>query len=92
MVLPFCARLLAYNPIFPAYHTLPRTICQHDIDAEQLFQHRNERKWSMCENPQTPGFQFEAECVRLVDKLKCAWSPAAQPRVIPDEPPRNQES
>jgi hypothetical protein len=29
-------------------------------------------------NPRTPGFQYEAGCVRYIDDLKCDWSPAAQ--------------
>ena len=28
--------------------------------------------------PQTPGFEFEAECVRFIDDLKRRWSPVAQ--------------
>jgi hypothetical protein len=32
----------------------------------------------MYDNPQVPGFEREAECLRYVDDLKYAWSPAAQ--------------
>ena len=28
--------------------------------------------------PRTPGFQYEAECVRYIDEPKCDWSPTAQ--------------
>ena len=54
----------------PGIHTLSGTMCQHDFDGNRVFQHRNGRKWSMYENPQVPGFDFEAECVRFIDELK----------------------
>ncbi len=59
-------------------HTVSGTMCQHDFAGNRMFQHRNGRKWSLYANPQVPGFEREAECVRFVDELKCAWSPAAQ--------------
>jgi len=45
---------------------LPGVMCQHDFDDKRLFQHRNMRKWSFYNNPATPGFLHENQCVKLV--------------------------
>ena len=35
-------------------------MCQHDLDGERIFQHRNLHKWHLFEeNPWVPGFLFE---------------------------------
>ncbi len=75
-----CWRKLGQEYAMPSHgiHTLSGTMCQHDFQGNRVFQHRNGRKWSVGQNPQTPGFQFEAECVRFIGELKAAWSPAAQ--------------
>jgi len=75
-----CWRKLGQEYAMPSrgIHSLTGTMCQHDFDGNRVFQHRNGRKWSMGQNPQVPGFEREAECVRFIDELKYAWSPAAQ--------------
>ena len=75
-----CWRKLGHEYAMPTrgIHTLSGTMCQHDFEDHRLFQHRNGRKWSMYDNPQVPGFQFEVECIRFIDALKSTWSPAAQ--------------
>jgi hypothetical protein len=75
-----CWRKLGQEYAMPTrgIHTLSGTMCQHDFQGNRVFQHRNGRKWSMRQNPQVPGFEREATCVRFIDELKYAWSPAAQ--------------
>jgi hypothetical protein len=75
-----CWRKLGQEYAMPSrgIHTLAGTMCQHDFEDHRLFQHRNGRKWSLYDNPQVPGFQFEAECLRYIAELKNVWSPAAQ--------------
>ncbi len=44
-------------------HTLPATMCQHDLAGRRLFQHRNMAKWSLVGNRRIPGFLFEDDCL-----------------------------
>ena len=64
---------------------LPGVMCQHDFDGKRLFQHRNMRKWSFYNNPCTPGFLHEDQCVTLVNELKYIWSPASQELATADD-------
>lgn len=58
-------------------HSLPGTMCQHDLDGERVFQHRNMRKWRLFTNERVPGFMHESECIELIAELARTWSPAA---------------
>lgn len=50
-------------------------MCQHDLDGERIFQHRNLLKWQLFgENPWVPGFLFEGECREFLVELKRSWS------------------
>lgn len=49
-------------------------MCQHDLDGERLFQHRNLLKWELfAENPWVPGFLFEGECREYLAQLRASW-------------------
>jgi hypothetical protein len=66
-----------------AIDALPGVMCQHDFEGNRVFQHRNMRKWSFYHNPRTFRFQYEDDCLQLVEELKAKWSPAAQ--TLPSE-------
>lgn len=49
-------------------------MCQHDLDGERIFQHRNALKWDLFrENPWVPGFLFEGEVREFLSELKANW-------------------
>ena len=49
-------------------------MCQHDLDGERIFQHRNMLKWELfAENPWVPGFLFEGECREFLAELRAKW-------------------
>lgn len=49
-------------------------MCQHDLDGERIFQHRNLLKWELFrENPLVPGFFFEGEAREFLAELKANW-------------------
>ena len=52
---------------------LPGVMCQHDFDGRRIFQHRNLRKWSLHENPRTPGFLYEDLCLKFIEELRDNW-------------------
>jgi hypothetical protein len=56
--------------IFP----LESTMCQHDFDDRRIFQHRNMAKWQIRGNRRVEGFEFEEDCVKLVEMLAPLWS------------------
>ena len=45
-------------------------ILQHDIQDNQLFQHRVEHKWSLEGNRRMGDFWFEEECLSMIDNLR----------------------
>lgn len=50
-------------------------MCQHDLDGERIFQHRNLLKWQLFgENPWVPGFLFEGECREFLAELRSVWN------------------
>lgn len=50
-------------------------MCQHDLDDERIFQHRNMFKWHLFgTNPWVPGFLFEGECRGFLAELKTKWN------------------
>ena len=50
-------------------------MCQHDLDGERIFQHRNMLKWELfAENPWVPGFLFEGECREFLAELRAKWN------------------
>lgn len=56
-------------------HSLTGTMCQHDFDGNRIFQHRNMRKWTaQGNNERIRDFQFEAECLEFLSKLRDVWS------------------
>lgn len=55
-------------------HTLPGTMCQHDLEGNRLFQHRNTDKWNLfLRNKVVADFRHEAECRRFVAELQSRW-------------------
>ncbi len=55
-------------------HSLAGTMCQHDFDGRRIFQHRNMRKWTLNgDNPRTPGFILEEECLSYLEQLREKW-------------------
>lgn len=50
-------------------------MCQHDLDGERIFQHRNLLKWQLFgENPRVPGYFFEGECREYLAELRSHWN------------------
>lgn len=50
-------------------------MCQHDLDNERIFQHRNMLKWHLFRpNPWVPGFLFEGECREFLTELRSKWN------------------
>lgn len=50
-------------------------MCQHDLEGERIFQHRNLLKWQLFEeNPWVPGFLFEGECREFLAELRAKWN------------------
>lgn len=42
-------------------------MCQHDLQGNRLFQHRNIAKWSLYgQNPRIPDFWYEEECLQAL--------------------------
>jgi hypothetical protein len=64
---------------------LPGVMCQHDFEGNRIFQHRNMRKWTFYDNPQTKGFLYENECREYINELKHVWSPAADLPATPED-------
>lgn len=49
-------------------------MCQHDLNGEVIFQHRNIRKWSLSDgNPVIPGFMYEDLGFKFLVKLGKSW-------------------
>jgi hypothetical protein len=69
------------EPLMP----LDGVMCQHDLDGDRIFQHRNMRKWTLNDNPETPGFQYEADCFELIKELRRYWSPACEEPASDDD-------
>ncbi len=60
---------------FPGNPDSIAAMCQHDLDGNWLFQHRNMAKWSLLgENPRIPGFMFEPECRAFLKELRGLWN------------------
>lgn len=60
-------------PPFPV-QPLEGTMCQHEFQGRILFQHRNQRKWSLHGlNSPVPGFQFEQDCLKHLQSLRAVW-------------------
>ena len=58
-------------------------MCQHDLDGERVFQHRNMDKWELFgENPWVPGFLFEGERREFLAELRAEWNGRAGVRAI----------
>ena len=50
-------------------------LLQHDLDGEQLFQHRNQAKWVLRgENPVDVSFQHGQACLAALTELAGRWS------------------
>lgn len=50
-------------------------MCQHDLEGERIFQHRNLLKWQLYgDNPRVPGYFFEAESREYIDELRTLWN------------------
>ena len=61
-------------------------MCQHDMDGDRVFQHRNMYKWTLYgENPRIPGFLHEADCRRFRDDLRKSWSGRIGPAKSPSQ-------
>jgi hypothetical protein len=55
-----------------------RTMCQHDLDGQRVFQHHNTRKWSLTNAfEHVPSFLLEPEIRAWLDELRTLYSPAA---------------
>lgn len=60
-------------------------MCQHDLEGERIFQHRNLFKWQFHgENPMVPGFLFEGECRELLEDLRAQWDGRIDNAPLPD--------
>ena len=72
---------LAFRRLRTAYRLGPHPpemfqggMYQHDWEGRRLFQHRTLSKWTlMPHNPHIPGFQFEAECLADLERLRRRW-------------------
>ncbi len=51
-------------------HTIEHTMCQHDLEGNIIFQHRNMDKWSLKGNKTVRNFQHEEKCFEFRDQLK----------------------
>ena len=60
-------------------------MCQHDFQGRRIFQHRNMRKWTFYNNPDTEGFMYEQQCRDFIEELKRIWSPASQELATADD-------
>jgi hypothetical protein len=50
-------------------------MCQHDLEGERIFQHRNLLKWQLYgDNPRVPGYFFEGESRDYLDELRSRWN------------------
>jgi len=50
-------------------------MCQHDLQGNRLFQHRNMDKWKLDgTNKSVPGFLFDSECREYIAELRSNWS------------------
>jgi hypothetical protein len=70
-------RKLGLDYAMPArgIHSLPATMCQHDLSGERIFQHRNFDKWrTWGGNRRIPGFQHEARCFEFLAELRSMWN------------------
>ncbi len=55
-------------------HRLRGTMCQHDLDGNRLFQHRNLLKWRLFgPNRKVRGFRLESRCRRFLEELESRW-------------------
>jgi FkbM family methyltransferase len=65
---------IAYSMIPYPIRPLLGTMCQHNFEGEVLFQHRNMKKWRFFgRNENVPGFVYEKECFKYIEKLKEVW-------------------
>lgn len=53
---------------------LKDALCQHDFEGRQVFQHRNQNKWSLFDRNKTiSGFVHEEQCRKYLAELRAAW-------------------
>lgn len=63
-----------YTMVSTPIHRLSGTMCQHDLEGNRLFQHRNLAKWQVFgRNRQVRGFRLEKSCLKLLKELEGRW-------------------
>jgi len=64
-------RILGTPYVMPwrGIHSLPGTMCQHDLAGQRLFQHRNGHKWKLHDNMRVPEFINEERCLQHLREL-----------------------
>jgi hypothetical protein len=54
---------------------LDGTMCQHDFNANRIFQHRHRAKWSLTgPNRRVAGFHHEETCRQYLRELRQRWT------------------
>lgn len=51
-----------------------RVMCQHDLDGNIIFQHRNMDKWNLAGNLHIKNFVHEDKCFKYLNELNSIWS------------------
>lgn len=63
-----------------------RTMCQHDLGDNRIFQHHNMRKWSLYDEWENlPDLMLADEIQSWLAELREVWSPAANGFLSPDD-------
>ena len=74
----------AYRMVPTPIHPLAGTMCQHDFEAQRLFQHRNRDKWDplLCSR-RIEDFWFEQDCRDYVKQLLANWNGGVDAKHFP---------
>jgi FkbM family methyltransferase len=56
-------------------------MCQHDLQGNRLFQHRNSHKWkAFAPNKRVKGFLYEKLCLEFLHELRKKWDGTVHPK------------
>lgn len=63
-----------YTMVPTPIRSLKGIMCQHDLDGNRLFQHRNSHKWkAFGRNRRVKGFRYESLCLSFLADLERQW-------------------
>ncbi len=63
-----------YTLVTTPIRRLKSTMCQHDLQGNVIFQHRNLDKWDILgNNLSISGFQYETDCREFISLLRSKW-------------------